>query len=136
MEIEEIFKTVSSVIEKSIGVPEGSIGLNDTLFDKLHVDSIDLVDILFELETAYKIPLKVSDVEIRVRAEMQDRPYEVDGVITEEGLESLKKYMPEIDPEKFQPGLTIHQLVQLFTVLSLCKMIQYKLEEVGKERKD
>jgi acyl carrier protein len=134
MEIEEIFKTVSKVIANSIGVPEDSILLNDTLFDKLSIDSIDLVDILFELETAYKIPLKVSDVEIRVRAEMQDRPYEVDGVITDEGLESLKKYMPEVDPEKFQPGLTVHQLVQLFTVLSLCKMIQLKISEVEKEK--
>ena len=129
MEIQEIFKTVSRVIENSIGVPSGSIGLDDTLFDKLGIDSIDLVDILFELETEYNFPLKVSDLENRVKKEMDGRPYEQDGIITAEGLEALKRYMTEVDPSKFQPGLTVHQLVQLFTVHSLCKMIQYKMAE-------
>ena len=61
MEIEEIFKDVCKVIEDSIGTPADSIELDDTLFDKLGVDSIDLVDILFELETLYEIELKISD---------------------------------------------------------------------------
>lgn len=129
MKIQEIFKTVSRVIENSIGVPSGSIGLDDTLFDKLGIDSIDLVDILFELETEYNFPLKVSDLENRVKKEMDGRPYEKDGIITAEGLEALKRYMTEVDPSEFQPGLTVHQLVQLFTVHSLCKMIQFKMAE-------
>lgn len=133
MEIDQIFQTVSGVIANSIGIPPESIGLNDTLFDKLGVDSIDLVDILFELESIYNFPLKVSDLENRVKKEMDGRPYEVDGVITGEGLASLRRYMTEVDPAKFQPGLTVHQLVQLFTVHSLCKMIQFKMAEVQGE---
>ena len=129
MEIDEAFKKVSEVIKNSIGASAESINLNDTLFEKLGIDSIDLVDILFELETHYNTQLKVGDIEKRVREEMAGRPYEIDGTITEEGLSSLKKYMTEVDPSHFVEGLTVHQLVRLFTVHSLCKLILFKLEE-------
>ena len=133
MEINEVFKKVSKVIENSIGAVPGSIQLDDTLFGKLGIDSIDLVDILFELETAYNTQLKVSDVEKRVREEMAGRPYEIDGVITSEGLESLRKYMTEVDSSHFVEGLTVHQLVRSFTVHSLCKLIIFKFEEDKKQ---
>ena len=63
MEIEEIYKNVAEVIENSVGTPKESIGLDQTLFDELGVDSIDLVDILFELESLYDIELKINDIE-------------------------------------------------------------------------
>lgn len=128
MEIEEIFNDVCEVIEDSVGIPADSIQINDTLFDKLGVDSIDLVDILFELETKYDVELKVSDLEAKAKIELGDKPYEIDGVLTADGLEALKIYMPEIDQTKIQEGLTVHQVVQLFTIESLCKIIKYRLD--------
>ena len=50
-DINEIFEDVCEVIEASTGTNKDEIKLDDTLFDELGVDSIDLVDILFELET-------------------------------------------------------------------------------------
>ena len=44
--------------------------MEDTLFDKLEIDSIDLVDILFELETLYDIELKISDIELKAKEEL------------------------------------------------------------------
>lgn len=129
---EEIFDTVCSVIEKSVGIPKNSINLNDTLFDKLGIDSIDLVDILFELETHYGVELKVSDLEKKVREALGEKPYEIDGVITPEGLEILREQMTEVDPEKIKSGLTVHELIHLFSIQSLCKIIQYRLETANK----
>ena len=60
--------------------------------------------------------------------ELGDTPYEIEGVITKEGLEAIKVHMTEIDPAKIVEGLTVHQLVQLFSVHSLCKIVQYRLE--------
>lgn len=129
---EEIFDTVCTVIEKSVGIPKDSINLNDTLFDKLGIDSIDLVDILFELETHYGVELKVSDLEKKVKESLGDKPYEIDGVITPEGLEILREQMTEVDPEKIKSGLTVHELIHLFSIQSLCKIIQYRLETANK----
>lgn len=128
-EIEEIFDNVCLVIHNSVGIPKEEIKLKDTLFDNLAIDSIDLVDILFELETLYNVELKVSDIEKKAKDELGDVPYEVDGIITTEGLGVLKKYMTEIDPNELTEGLTVHKLVQLFSVESLCKIVHYNLED-------
>ena len=102
--------------------------MEDTLFDKLEIDSIDLVDILFELETLYDIELKISDIELKAKKELGDVQYEIDGVITAEGIESLKQHMSEINPDKLTEGLTINELIQLFSINSLCKLVLLKLE--------
>jgi acyl carrier protein len=130
--IDEIFKVVVDIIEGSIGTPKEEIELNQTLFDELEIDSIDLVDILFELESHYGIELKVSDIESRAREELGDTPYEINGVITDTGLKMLRKHMTEIEPSSLKEGLTIHGLVRLFSVHSLCKIIQYRIEILDK----
>ena len=127
-ELDEIFSVVAETIENSIGTPKEEIGLKQTIFDELAIDSIDMVDILFELESNYGIELKVSDIESRVREELGDTPYEVEGIITTEGLVMLRKHMTEIDQSLLTEGLTVHGLVKLFTVESLCKIVVYRLE--------
>jgi len=126
--IEDIFKNVKQVIVDSIGVSEDEVKLETTLFEELEVDSIDMIDILYELESMYDVTLKVSDIENKAKDELGDTPFEIDGIITNEGLEVLKKYMTEVDENELVEGLTIHKLVQLFTVHSLCKMVQYRIE--------
>jgi len=132
MQLEEVIVIVKEVIEKSIGISKDSIALDDTLFDKIGMDSIDLVDVLFELEAHYDVELKISDFETRAREEMSNEPYEINGVITSKGLEVLRKYMTELDPNKLVEGLTVHQLIKLLTVHSLCKIVIHKLEEKSK----
>lgn len=127
--INEIYKAVCTVIENSVGIEKDTIELDDTLFDKLGIDSIDMVDILYELETLYGVTLKVSDIEAKAVEELGDIPYEIDGVITPDGLAVLRKHMSEIDPEAFKEGLTVHELVQLFSVHSLCKIVQNRLDK-------
>ena len=130
MEMNEIFENVCVIIENSTGKPKDSIKMEDTLFEELGVDSIDLVDILFELETLYGVELKVSDIEQRIRVELGDVPYEIDGIITSEGLEAIRKHMPEVDPASIKEGLTVNRLIQLFSVHSLCKIVQYRISNL------
>lgn len=129
-ELDEIFKNVSTVIENSVGIEKGTIEMEDTLFDKLGIDSIDMVDILYELETLYGVTLKVRDIEAKAIEELGNVPYEIDGVITNEGLNVLRKHMSEIDPTAIKEGLTVHELVHLFTVHSLCKIVKNRLETI------
>jgi acyl carrier protein len=130
MKMNEIFENVCVIIENSTGKPKVSIKMEDTLFEELGVDSIDLVDILFELETLYGVELKVSDIEQRIRVELGDVPYEIDGIITSEGLEAIRKHMTEVDPASIKEGLTVNRLIQLFSVHSLCKIVQYRISNL------
>tara|TARA_B110001452_G_scaffold148155_1_gene123362 strand:+ start:533 stop:946 length:414 start_codon:yes stop_codon:yes gene_type:complete len=126
--LDEIFTDVCEVIESSTGINKNEIKLESTLFDELGVDSIDLVDILFELETLFDLELNISDIELKAKEELGDIPYEIDGVITEDGLEALRIHMTEIDSKKLENGITIHQLIQFFSTHSLCKLVLYKME--------
>lgn len=128
--MEEIFKNVCLIIETSIGTDKDTIKLENTLFNELGIDSIDLVDILYELETFYDVELKVSDIESKIKTELGDTPYEVDGLITKEGLDAIKIHMPEIDAKNVKEGLSVHNLVQLLSVHSLCNIIIYRLESI------
>ena len=129
MELESIFKKVKEVIEESCGIEADSINLDDTLFGDLSIDSIDMVDILFELESEYDIELKISNLENRSKLDLQGKPYEIDGVLTPDGIDSLKKNMTEVNPDLFVEGLTVHQLMKLFSVHSLCKLVQHQYKE-------
>ncbi len=128
MNFDNIFEKVKLVIEESCGIESESIQLNNTLFADLEIDSIDMVDILFELESEYGIELKISDLEKRSKEELDGKPYEIEGVLTKAGLETLKANMTEVDPVLFVEGLTVHQLMNLFTVHSLCKLVEHQLE--------
>lgn len=128
MNFDSIFEKVKLVIDESCGIESKDIQLNNTLFGDLEIDSIDMVDILFELESEYNIELKISDLEKRSKEELEGKPYEIEGVLTKEGLETLRANMTEVDPALFVEGLTVHQLMNLFTVHSLCKLVAHQLE--------
>lgn len=125
----EIFENVCQVIEDSAGIPASEISRESTLFDELHLDSIDFVDILFELETQYDIQIKASAFEEKAREELGDLPFEVDEIITKEGLAEIKKYMPEVDQSQLVEGLSVMGLIKLITVQSICNVIEYKLSK-------
>ncbi len=131
MKVEDVLETVKTSITDSCGIPIEKIELDSPLFPGLSIDSIDLVDILYSLEKKYRISLKISDINKNARKELGDKPFDRDGVITEEGISVLRKIMPEIAPENIKPGLSVYDLMQLLTVHSLCNMVIYKLEEKG-----
>lgn len=79
----QILSVVQEVIHQSSGVSLDRITPESTLFDDLAIDSIDMVDILFNLERKYAIELKIGEIEQYSKAEMGNEPFEIDQVITE-----------------------------------------------------
>lgn len=128
MEIDKILESVKNVIHESTGIEPSEIELDKTLFDDLAIDSIDMVDILYELENEYDIKLELSELEKRSKSQLEGRPYEVNSVITEEGIQALKEHLPEVDQSKLVAGITIHELIKVFTVHSLCKLVQHQID--------
>jgi len=127
MKNSDIFQEVCDIIELSTGVSKSEMKPDSTLFDDLAIDSIDLVDILFELEMKYDVELKISDIEKGAKDDIGADSYEQDGVITPAGLEAIKKRMPEIDHSQLHSGMTMQQLAKLFNIESLCRIVETKL---------
>jgi acyl carrier protein len=125
----QILSVVQEVIHLSSGVNLDRVTPESTLFDDLAIDSIDMVDILFNLERKYGIELKIGEIEQYSKAEMGNEPFEVDQVITEKGLEVLRRIIPEIDATKLVHGITIHDIIRLITVRSLAMMVAVQIDK-------
>ncbi|MFM2334341.1 MAG: hypothetical protein RIS91_344 [Bacteroidota bacterium] len=125
----EILKSVQEVIHQSSGVALETIQPDATLFDDLAIDSIDMVDILFNLERKYGIELKISEIEQFSKAELGDEPFEIDQIITEKGLEVLKRNLPDLNATKLLHGITINDIIRLITVKTLAHLVQVQIDK-------
>jgi acyl carrier protein len=124
---EEIIEQIKRIIQQSCGIDPEVMQAHSTIFDELSIDSIDMVDILFQLERHYDIELKISEIEQQSKLEMGDEPFEVNQVITAKGLEVLRRRMPEIDTEKLTEGLTMFEVIKLINIQSLANMVAHQL---------
>ncbi|MEN9993381.1 MAG: hypothetical protein RL762_38 [Bacteroidota bacterium] len=124
---EEIIEQIKRIIQQSCGIDPKVMHAKSTIFDELSIDSIDMVDILFQLERHYDIELKISEIEQQSKLEMGDEPFEVNQVITSKGLEVLRRRMPEIDPDKLTEGLTMFEVIKLINIQSLANMVTHQL---------
>ncbi|MEN9700092.1 MAG: hypothetical protein RLZZ301_1290 [Bacteroidota bacterium] len=123
----DIIEQIKRIIHQSCGIDPAIITANSTLFDELSIDSIDMVDILFQLERHFDIELKISEIEQQSKQELGDEPFEINQQLTPKGLEVLRRRMPEIDPEKLVEGLTMFEVIKLITVQSLANMVTHQL---------
>ena len=128
MEATDVFKKVKEIIVDSCGIEEDKITPDSTIFDELGIDSIDMIDIMYNLEAEYDVPLVIGDFNKEASKEMGGEPYEVDNVITPKGLEVLRKRFPEISEEKMQHGLSMFEFVKLIKVQSLCNLVIQKIK--------
>ena len=123
MELEQVYKGVSACLTSSCGLEEDEISLESTLSHDLDIDSIDLIDLLYELERKFSIQITIGEFEQEARKETGDEQFEVDTVLTPAGVKTLKRLMPEVGDDKFVEGLTVQQIPRLFTVHSICNLV-------------
>ena len=132
MNKDEIFAKVKKCIMESSDIEGSEINLGDTLINELGLDSIDLIDLLYQLEQTFSISITVGEIESMAREETGSEPFEIDTVITHAGIESLKKLMPEVPGENFKQGITVQEIPFLFNVHSICNLIERKLKKKSK----
>lgn len=129
MNKEQVLDFVTESISESSGLEVENIQSNSTLFKGLGLTSIDMVEIFYMLEMEYDISLRVSDFEKDIRENMDGEAFEIDNVITEQGLKAIKQKLPEIDSSIIQSGLTVDQLMEFITVRSLANLVHAKINK-------
>ena len=128
----EVYEKVKSCLIDSCGLNEEEIELEKTLMDDLGIDSIDLLDLIYSLEKKYSISVQVGELAELVAKGMGDVPFEVDNIITDEGLRILHEFFGESQKAKIKKGLTVHEIPLLFTVRSICKLVIIRLAAEGR----
>ncbi|MEM7622796.1 MAG: phosphopantetheine-binding protein [Planctomycetota bacterium] len=125
MDRDEIYTKVQDVLVEALSVDEDEVSPTATVFGDLGAESIDVLDIKFQLEQTFGF--KIADGEMFPEGVMQDPAYVQDGRVTDEGLTVLSERMPHFDFSSLQDDPKVERVREIFTVETLVRFVQGKL---------
>lgn len=125
---DEVIEKVKGCLAQVLDKDQSEIGVDDSLINDLGVDSLDFLDLIFRLESAFGIRLKRGEIEGTARELADKEGFEQDGVITPAGLTALQQALPEVPKERFIEGLKVNEIATLFTVRTFVRLVENNLE--------
>ncbi|MBP5623206.1 MAG: acyl carrier protein [Thermoguttaceae bacterium] len=122
---DSIFKTVAEVLVDSLAVDEEEVTREATLVDDLGAESIDLLEIVFNLEKKFNV--KIDRSELIPEDLFTNQEYVVDGKLTPAGLAVLEGRLPNANLEAFKANPLVQNISKILTVGDLCDVVEQKL---------
>jgi acyl carrier protein len=122
---DDIYKKVQTVLVDALGVDEDEVKPDAVIRDDLGAESIDFLDIIFRLEKAFGI--KIPRGEMMPENLANDPNFVKDGVVTPQGIETLKQKMPHSDFSEFEKDPKVDNLSKLFTVDAIVNYVEGKV---------
>ena len=122
---EEILAAVSEVLVDSLAVDEEEVTMEATLVDDLGAESIDLLEIVFNLEKAFDI--KIDRSELIPEDLFSNAEYVVDGKLTPAGLAILEERLPNANLDAFKQNPMVQNIAKILTVADLCGVVEQTL---------
>lgn len=100
-----------------------------SLVNDIGADSLDFVEITYLIEKEFGVVLKTSELLV-AGAKVDTDSLFVEGRLSDEGLESLRGYLPK-DSQRFRAGMTKMDLFQSLSAQDLADLIRQRLETAG-----
>lgn len=129
MNIESVYPKVREIIADVLVIDEEEVSLNSRLISDLGAESIDFLDLVFQLEKEFSIKIPRGQLEKNARGDLAEDEFEKGGVLTAQGMEALKSYLSEIPAEHFKANLKVNEIPTLFTVETFCKLVVAAVSE-------
>ncbi len=126
---EEIYEKIQTALIDALGVDDDEVTGEATLVGDLGAESIDFLDIVFRLEKAFDI--KIPRGELFPEDILTNSEYVVDGKITEQGVEELRKRMPFANLDEFAKNPVVQDFGNILTVDDMCGFVETKVEVTG-----
>ncbi|MFJ8827555.1 acyl carrier protein [Streptomyces sp. NPDC102467] len=115
---------VQEAVADALGIDLDEVVPEATLLGDLDAESIDLLDVLFRIERAADVKIKVADIAELLQGGIPDEEFaDEDDIINEVGLAQLKKSLPQIDVQELAGKLTADEVLTLFTVQNLTDLV-------------
>ena len=127
----EVWAKVQDAFAVALGLEEDEVVPGARLIEDLGAESLDFLDIVFRLERSFDIKIPRGGIEAEAMEDM-DGVYEVDGVLTPEGLAKLAEHMPEVPADEFREGLRVSEIPELFRVATFYNIVSLLLAEKAK----
>jgi acyl carrier protein len=120
---DEVALKVRTLVAENLEIDLDDVQMSSSFFE-LGAESLDLLDVAFELESEYGISFPRTDILERATSHFGEDALVKDGFVTELGLELLREGMPELDRELIKPGLRDIDVAQQITVGSFARITQ------------
>ncbi len=124
----QIWAKVQDAFAAALGLEEDEIELDARLIEELGAESLDFLDIVYRLERAFDIKIPRGGIETSAQEETEG-VYEVDGILTEDGLNALRQLMPEVPSEEIVEGLRVTEVPELFRVATFYNIVAHLIEQ-------
>lgn len=115
-------KVVAAVAE-ALDLDEDEVNLDARMQEELGAESLDHLDIAFQLERELRIRLPRADLLGRARDHFGNEALVADGKVTPLGVELLRRGMPELDPETVRVDMKPSEVAALFTVRTYVRLV-------------
>jgi len=128
MNTDTIYPKVKEIIADVLAFDEEEIQRDGSLVDDYGAESIDFLDLVYQLEREFKIKIPRGMIEQEVRKGVSDEEFEENGRLTDKGLEQLKTYLSEVPEDRFTPRMQVTLIPTLFTPETFCKIVLREME--------
>ena len=129
-EILAVYPKVAQIMADALGCDVEQVGLSVPLIEGLNAESIDFLDIVFNLERAFKVKIPRGKIVEDARGDLPETAFEEKGHLTEAGLKRLKEYLSEVPADRFRSPMKVADIPRLFTPETFCKVVVRALRAV------
>lgn len=125
MTYDEVLDKVKEVLTGALAVDDDQVQPKAKLNADLGAESIDYLDITFQLEKAFKIKIPQND--LIPQNLFTDPRFVSNGMVTADGLAELHRLMPFADLSEFDKDPNINSFRDVFTVDTLVRYVMLKV---------
>ena len=123
---QNIYNKVRDILVEALGVDEDEITPDATLVGNLGAESIDFLDIVYNLEKTFGVEIPRGDLipdDILTNVEFLEN-----GRMNATGMAKLRQRMPFADLAKFEADPIVADFASLLTVNDMCGFVDGKLK--------
>jgi len=129
MNTDTIYPKVREIIADVLAFDEEEIQRDGSLVEDYSAESIDFLDLIYQLEREFKIKIPRGMIEQEARRGVANEDFEEHGRLTDKGLEHLKEYLSEVPEDRFTSGMQVSLIPTLFTPETFCKIVVREMEQ-------
>jgi acyl carrier protein len=111
-------------------VDRKDLAMDKSLIVDLGADSIDFLDLIYQLEREFNITIPQGDLQRRVREELSDDCLNENGDVNKKGIIKLANKFSELDFTHHEGDvLRINDIPLLFTVGTFYKIVEVRMQD-------
>jgi acyl carrier protein len=127
--IPDIWSKVSIAFQDALGLDEDEVDFEMKIISDLDAESLDLLDITFQLERSFDISIPRGGIQKAAQEGTENDGLQEDGTLTDTALSRLSEAMPEIPKANFTKGLRPIDIPNLFVVGTFYNLVVRLLNE-------